>query len=317
MLSRVAESIFWINRYMERVENYARFISVNYNMEMDLPPDVEEQWEPLIITTADDELFYKYYDTPDSGNVVHFLTFDQRNPNSIVSNLARARESARTIRESITREMWEQINRLYLQVQETSLQQKETFTQPHDFFDEIKRGVQLFFGIVESSLTRGEAWHFSRMGRYLERGDKTARILDIKFFILLPDLKHVGSPLDITQWTSVLKSASAYNMYRQQYRNINPAQIAEFLLLDRKFPRSVLHCLRNTEHSLRELSGSPPGIFAHPAEKKIGQLRAEMEFMESKDIFDIGLHEFLDHVQIKSNEISDEIYNAFFAIRQV
>ncbi len=317
MLSRVADSVFWINRYMERVENYARFISVNFNLALDLPPQVEEQWEPLIVATADDDVFKKYYDVPTRENVIDFLTFDTRNPNSILSNLYNIRENARTIRETITREMWEHINQLYHDVNAAAEVKSRTLSRIQDFLNEIKMGSQLFFGIVDASLTRGEIWHFGTMGRYIERADKTARIVDVKYFILLPDIKEVGSPLDMMQWTAVLKSASAYNMYRQQYTEITPALITEFLLLDRYFPRSVLHCLRMAEGSLRAVSGTPLGSFSNMAEKKIGQLRSDLEFMDVKDIMDRGMHEFLDEIQIRCNEISAEIHEAFFAIKPI
>jgi uncharacterized alpha-E superfamily protein len=317
MLSRVADSVFWINRNMERVENYARFISVNINLALDLPPTVEEQWEPLIVATADDDIFKKYYDKPTRENVIDFLTFDMRNPNSILSNLYSIRENARTIRETITREMWEHINGLYHEVNAAAQAKNNTLNNIQDFFTDIKMGSQLFFGIEDASLTRDEIWHFANMGRYIERADKTARILDVKYFILLPDIKKVGSPLDLVQWTAVLKSASAYNMYRQQYREIMPSHISEFLILDRKFPRSVLFSLRMVENSLRAVSGTPLGSFKNEAEKKLGRMRADLEFMDIQDIMNIGLHEFLDEIQLKCNEISHEIHEAFFAIKPV
>ena len=148
MLSRVADSVFWINRYMERVENYARFISVNFNLALDLPPQVAEQWEPLIVATADDDVFKKYYDVPNRENVIDFLTFDTRNPNSILSNLYNIRENARTIRETITKEMWEHINQLYHDVNAAAEVKSRTLNRIQDFLTEIKMGSQLFFGIV-------------------------------------------------------------------------------------------------------------------------------------------------------------------------
>lgn len=313
MLSRVADSVFWINRYMERVENYARFVSVNFNLALDRSSH-HEQWEPLIITTADDDLFKQYYDEANRENVIYFLTLDLRNPNGIISNLHNIRENARTIRESITREMWEHINKMYHYVNSAAENNHETLNNIQDFLYDVKMGSQQFFGIVDASFTRGDAWHFGTMGRYLERADKTARIVDIKYFILLPEIRKVGSPLDIMQWTAVLKSASAYNPYRQKYKEISPANIAEYLLLDRAFPRSVIHCVRMSEASLRALSGTPPGTFHNLAEKKLGKFRSDLEFMDIQDIIDRGLHEFLDEIQLRNNEVLSEIHETFFAI---
>ncbi|MBC7923002.1 MAG: alpha-E domain-containing protein, partial [Ferruginibacter sp.] len=250
MLSRVANSIYWMNRYVERAENYARFISVNFNLSLDLPPEVPEQWKPLVIATADDELFRQRYDNPDRENVVYFMTFDPQNPNSILNNLFYARENARSIRESISKEMWEHINQFYWKVKNAAQSRNQDLNSFQAFFNEVKMGSQLFFGIVDSTITRSEGWHFGRLGRFLERADKTSRCVDVKYFLVLPSVEAVGSPLDILQWSAVLKSASAYNMFRQQYNVIRPAHIVEFLLLDRRFPRAVMYCIRQAELSL-------------------------------------------------------------------
>ncbi|MES2733835.1 MAG: alpha-E domain-containing protein [Bacteroidota bacterium] len=317
MLSRVAYSIYWMNRYMERAENYARFISVNFNLSLDLPAEVPEQWEPLIIATADDELFLKHYDTPSRVNVVYFMTFDAHNPNSILSNLYYARENARSIRESISKEMWEHINQFYWKVKDLSTVKDLDMNALQEFFNEVKMGSQLFFGIVDSTITRGEGWNFGRVGRFLERADKTSRCVDMKNFQALPGEEAAGSPLDILQWSSVLKAASAYNMFRQQYNAITPVNIVEFLLLDRKFPRSVMYCIRQAELSLYEISGSPVGVLTNMAERKIGKLRSELEFIDVQEIFDFGLHEYIDSFQTKDNDIAAEVYNTFFALKPI
>nr|MCU0352531.1 alpha-E domain-containing protein [Cytophagales bacterium] len=155
-----------------------------------------------------------------------------------------------------------------------------------------------------------------RVGRFLERADKISRFVDVKYFILLPDAHLVGSPLDILQWSSVLKSASAYNMFRQQYREINPVNIVEFLVLDKLFPRSVLHSLIYAETSLREISGTSSGSrYSNAAEKQLSQLRAEIEFTSVAEIFDIGLHEFIDRFQDKNNDVSQKVFDTFFALK--
>jgi len=316
MLSRVANSIYWMNRYVERAENYARFMSVNFNLALDLPPNVDEQWEPLLIATADNFLFYNQYEQPTREAVIDFMTFDKRNPNSIVSSLHNARENARTVRESISKEMWEKLNELYLHVRDASPNTDLNHLQ--EFLDDVKTGCQLFYGIIDSTITRNEGWHFGRMGRFLERADKTSRFLDVKYFTLLPAPEAVGSTLDLMIWTAVLKSVSAYNMYRQQYRMMNPSTIVEFLILDKRFPRSVAHCIRQAELSLYEISGNAiQNGFSNEAEKVLSKLRSEIEFTESADIFRTGLHQYLDRFQTRANECDTGVNETYFSLKPV
>ncbi len=319
MLSRVANSIYWMNRYIERADNYARFISVNFNLALDLPPNVPEQWKPLIIATADNYIFEKCYDAPTRENVLYFMTFDNRNPNSILTCLYEARENARTIRESISREMWEYVNQIYWTVKEADNDSKSwELARYQGFLDNIKSGSQLFYGIVDSTITRGEAWHFGRLGRLLERADKTTRFLDVKYFTLLPEIDAVGSPLDLLLWSAVLKSVSAYNMFRQQYQIVNSTAITDFLLLDKKFPRSVMYCIRQAELSLYEISGTAiTNSYSNPAEKALSKLRSEVEFSEVKDIFDLGLHQYLDEFQQKNNGVGAAIFKTYFDLKPV
>lgn len=319
MLSRVANSIYWTNRYMERIENYARFVGVNFNLALDLPPNIDEQWEPLLIATADDLLFYQYYENPTREDVIHFMTFDKRNPNSIMSCLTEARENARTIRETITKEMWESINALYLQLRSVSYEDLHRMDQLQKFFDEIKKNCQLYHGIVDSTFTRNEAWHFGRMGRHVERADKSSRFLDVKYFTLQQDSNPAsGSTHELMTWTAVLKSVSAYNMYRQTHRALNPINIVGFLILDRLFPRSIAYCMRQAELSLYAIAGSTPEKgHTNDAEKKISKLRSEIEYCEAEDIFKTGLHQFLDEFQIKNNEIDSSIHDLYFGLKPI
>ncbi|MES2798242.1 MAG: alpha-E domain-containing protein [Bacteroidota bacterium] len=319
MLSRVANSVYWLNRYIERAENYARFISVNFNLALDLPPNLSEQWEPLLIATADDYIFKEFYKAATPENVIQYMSFDVRNPNSILSSLQNARENARTIRESISKEMWEHVNQFYWMIKEASAKSKNwDLNKFQSFFDEIKMGCQLFFGIVDSTISRNEGWHFGRMGRMLERADKTTRFLDVKYFILLPNAKAVGSPLDLLLWSAVLKSVSAYNMFRQKYTTINPSNIAEYLLLDKYFPRSILYCMRYAETSLYEISGNKPNSgFSNEAEKQMGRLKSMVEYTDINDIFEVGLHKFLDDFQTKNNKVADAIYQTYFDLKPI
>ena len=213
MLSRVADSVYWLNRYIERAENTARFIDVNLQLSLDLSGPLSEQWEPLVITSGDRAAFKERYGEPHQKNVIQFLTSDLENPNSIMSCLTVARENARSVREIISSEMWEHVNKFYLLVKD-AIDNNVPLSEPYQFYGEIKRSAHLFAGIMEATMSHGEGWNFGRMGRFLERADKTSRILDVKYFILLPNAKDVGTPFENIQWAAVLKSASAFEMYR-------------------------------------------------------------------------------------------------------
>ena len=183
MLSRAAESIYWMSRYLERAENVARFIEVNCHLMLDLPVEAKGQWEPLVLTTGDQDLFYENYATDNQASVIDFLTFSPVNPNSIISCLQNARENARSIREIISTEMWEQINKFYLQVQ--NIDKPQAQDAPHTYFTDIIMASHLFTGIQRNTMSHNEAWQFARLGRDLERADKTSRILDVKYFTAL------------------------------------------------------------------------------------------------------------------------------------
>lgn len=316
MLSRVANSIYWINRYIERAENYARFIDVNHRLTMDLPPGLKEQWRPLVETTGDRELFERMYGEDYSkNNVIRFLVFDDGNPNSIISCLSQARENARTVREIISSEMWLQINELYLNVQHGIGRESWDEDNLTEMLQSTKMGGHTFAGVMDATLSHGEGWHFGIMGRHLERAEKTARILDMKYYYLLPKVQDVNSPLDMLEWSALLRSASAYEMYRKQFGKLETNNIISFLALDRVFPRSMHFCLIAAERSLHSITGTSIFTFSTDAEKKLGKLRSEMDYTDIEDITHQGLHQYLDSYQIKHNNISESVFETFFAIK--
>jgi uncharacterized alpha-E superfamily protein len=191
MLSRVADSVYWMSRYVERAENVARFVDVNFQLMLDAPEGNDQQWEPLVATTGDHAQFTKRHGAATEENATKFLTFESENPNSILSCLRAARENARNVREIISSEMWLQLNRFYLIVK-SAAESPGGLENPQDFFDTVKQASHLFSGITDATMTQGEAWHFSRLGRMLERADKTSRILDVKYFLLLRSADDVG-----------------------------------------------------------------------------------------------------------------------------
>ena len=316
MLSRVAEAIYWMSRYIERAENVARFISVNLNLQMDTARGEAEQWLPLVVTAGDEKPFSERFDTPSKENVLHFLTFDRENPNSIISSVRAARENARSVREVISGEMWEHINRFYLTMKDSDGPQA-ALRNTAVFYEQIRVSGQQFMGITDATMTHGTAWHFCRMGRLMERADKTSRILDVKYYLLLPNPSDVGTTLDDVHWSALLQSASGLEMYRQRYGLISPSNVVRFLLLDREFPRAVLYCLTKANESLHAVSGAALGGYSNSPEQILGQLRSELAYMRAEDIIERGLHEFVDNLQGRLNRVGDAIFETFFHLRPI
>jgi uncharacterized alpha-E superfamily protein len=314
MLSRVADSVYWTSRYIERAENVARFVDVNIQLLLDAPEGQDQQWEPLVAITGDHEEFARRYGAAAESSVIEFLTFDQENPNSILSCVRAARENARSVREIISSEMWLQLNRFYLMLN-AAARQPGGLDRREGFYDEVKQASHLFSGVTDATMTHSEAWHFSRLGRMVERADKTSRILDVKYFLLLRSAEEVGTAFDGVQWIAVLRSASAFEMYRQRHGRITPRGVVEFLTLDREFPRAIQFCLMAARDSLHAISGTPMGTFRHAPEKLLGQLCSDLSFTDVDEVVQHGLHEYLDELQTKLNQVGQGIAETFFAFR--
>ena len=313
MLSRVANSVYWMCRYIERAENVARFISVNLNLLLDIPIEADLQWGPMIATTGDKKLYEELYPDYSQENVVYFLTFDRRYNNSIISCLQAARENARSVREIISTEMWEQLNRFYIELKEAE-HSGFAANEPHKFFLMIKMRGHMFSGLLYSTMSHIEPWHFARMGLMIERADKVSRILDVKYYMLLPKSDYVGSPYDNIQWAAVLKSASAHDMYRKKFHRITPTNVADFLIFDKEFPRSISHCLGIAFYSLLKITGSQHGSSRNPVEKYLGPLLADLNYSDINDVMETGMHEYLDSLQIRLNEVGRAISTTFFRL---
>ncbi|HMO05746.1 MAG TPA: alpha-E domain-containing protein [Kiritimatiellia bacterium] len=318
MLSRVADSIYWMSRYIERAENIARYINVNLSLMLDQQPDGQNQWDALIQITGDHAAFKAKHGAATLASVTNFLAFDRDHPNSIFSCVRAARENARTVREAISSEMWEYLNRLYLKVRDRAAA-KDLFQieEGSQFFTEIRLAGNLFDGITDNTMTHNEGWHFCRLGRMLERADKTSRLLDVKYFLLLPSLSDIGTPYDELQWSALLRSSSAYEMYRKRHGRITPDKVVAFLVLDHEFPRAMLYCIARAQESLHNITGTPLGTFANTAEQQLGSLRSQLAFSSAKDIIRSGLHEFIDEFQTTLNEVDASIFQNFFEIRTV
>jgi len=315
MLSRAADTVCWLSRYIERAENTARVIDVNIQLMLDLTVEAGSQWRPIVLTTGDEQAFVdRYNDRFRQGEVLRFLIFDTENPNSILSCVRTARENARGVRQSISSEMWETVNRFYLMVRRAA-GDRRVLDDPHEFLTEIKTFSHLFVGLTENTMSHGEAWQWARLGRFIERADKTSRIVDVKYYFILPDIEYIGMPYDNLHWAALLKSATAFEMYRKHYPRIAPNAVAEFLVLNREFPRSIRYCVTQAQESLHAITGSPIGTFRSDAEQQLGRLRSDLDFARMEEVLTYGLHEFLDDLQRRLNAAGAAIFNTFIATR--
>ena len=313
MLSRVANSIYWMSRYLERADSIARFIDVNLKLILDIALDRENvQWQPLVLASGDEADFFKRYKTLDQKRVVHFLTFDNLNPNSILSCILNARENARTVREIIPTELWETINELYHFIQKYSKKRQKDNLLP--LYAQIKASNIVACGLVANAMLRDQALHFLRLGQMIERADKTARLLDVKYFHLLPSPEYVDSPYDAVEWGAVLRSVSAFQMYRKKYHQVNYRDVSEFLIFDPFFPRSINYCVNQTLSSLGAITDMTKVDMG--AKGEMAKLQQMLLLTNVDKVLAEGLHEFIDVFQFNLNIVDQVIYRSFFELKE-
>jgi uncharacterized alpha-E superfamily protein len=311
MLSRVAHSLYWMSRYIERAENVARLLDVNLQFLLDFQDlsdsNPTEHWGSLLASTGDETLFETHYDVADSRTVTEFLAFDARNPGSILSSVFAARENARMIRDQISSEMWQSINELYLFLRGRTAADVWN-AGPTEFLQHIKVASHNFQGLTEATYSRSEGWEFIQFGKFLERADKTTRILDVKYHILLPSAVDVGGAVDTAQWQAVLRSASALEAYRRFYvREILPWKAAEFLIFSDSFPRSLHFCVKQVDTFLRRILDETAARRRTAAARASRRLLADLESLSIDEVLEEGLHEFLVEAQKALDRIGDEV----------
>ena len=325
MLSRVAESVYWMNRQIERAENVARSVETALDLALEGTISHGRLWNALVCAFGDEADFWERHAAADQASVISFLAFDPANANSIASCLHAARENARTVRDMISSPMWEEINKVHLYVQ-SAAQRYGGWLHPREFLDELKRSSQLITGVADATMSHGEGWHFGRLGRLVERADKTSRVLDVEHYFkpaaFAPKNGVVAGELpgaDAVQWSAVLESASALEMYRKQYGAVSRRNVAEFLVFDRFFTRAMHFCLIKAEESLLAITGGSKGAYTNPAEQQLGRLRAKLDYGAIDEVLagTGGLHGFVDGFQQRLNRASEAIHDTFFAIRPV
>ena len=314
MLARVADRIYWMSRQMERAENMARILGVTSNMVLFGAPETRQQnlLAPLTITDSAERYFEKKKPVTFEG-LVEFLALDPQNPSSIYSCLKWARENAHAVRWQITSEMWETLNSTWLEMKRVRKGDLAGGGATR-FFDWVKDRSHLFRGVTYGTIVRGEAFNFSRLGTHLERADNTARILDVKYHILLPSVKDVGGALDYYQWTALLRSVSSFETYRALYRDqIFPIKVAQLLILEPRMPRSLAACFDQVTQAMGKLQGQHD----RAARRLAGEILVRLTHADIEEIFRSGLHEYLTHCIEDIDELGNRIQRAYLGSEPV
>jgi uncharacterized alpha-E superfamily protein len=349
MLSRVAENLYWMSRYVERAENVARLLDDGFQFELDagltdddnatgpiesiltilscradfqrvhLPvgaPGGAERVQSVLTLTATvraHQAVTPVLDSAAQDAVLRFLTFDSRGCHSILSMIARARENARATQEALSAEAWSQVNRLYLYLSGPRAQRRFQ-ASPFRFYDSVKRACILFDGLVDSTMPRTEVFHFLQLGRYLERVDMISRIINVNLRLPVPATPLTDLPLHGVQWTSLLRSCSAYEAYLREYQDrIDPINVVRYLVLGADFPRAMRFCVARCLESLKDLAGAGDDDgYRSEAERLLGRLDGELRYLDPVEVVSRGLAQFLNTVQETCNRVGQEIQQAYF-----
>lgn len=307
MLSRVAERMCWFGRYSERIENTARLVSVNANLLLDLPKMVKHIWGDLINITGVSEAFFKKFTRPDERNVIKYILADEANPASLVCSVRAARENARTTREIMPTEAWEEINALHHYVKKNVSKALKREGR-HRFLNDVMINCQRLTGLLFGNMSHGNTYDFIRIGMNLERADMTTRIVDVGCMNLMQEQEDIPDSFDDILWMNVLRSLSAYQMYRQNVRDrVNGEDVVDFLLKDLEFPRSVGHCLADLEYCFNKLPHNdlPRRSILH-LRRLLNEVGAN-KLMESN-----RLHSFIDDVQVELADIHGHVAQTWF-----
>ena len=314
MLSRTADHLFWMSRYTERAENTARLLDVNYQTSL-LPQstaDAQTGWRSLLsISELKPAYAAKYGENINPKDVMDFMVRDEKNPSSIISCLRNARENARAVRGTLTTEVWETQNQTYLEVIRM-LRSGDFERDPSKFFEWVKFRSHLSRGVTLGTMLQDDAFHFLRLGTFLERADNTARLVDVKFHAIQSDFPGVAGEEeqehDFYHWSAILRSVSAFEVYGKVYRDvIKPERVAELLILRPDMPRSLLACLNEVIINLAMVTSDP----LSETQRRAGKLRADLQYVRIDEILAAGLHAFLMQFLDRVNELGAHISREF------
>jgi uncharacterized alpha-E superfamily protein len=308
MLSRVADALFWMSRYLERADHVARLLDVCFHLDLDLGGVIlapyELHWTGLAAILQQPVPATERAAEPTPARISEWMAFDPDNPSSIVSCVTRARANARSIRGSISSQMWRELNKLYWQLRDPvfSNQARES---PHEFFQAVECGNCLFQGVCDATLNHDEGWQFIQLGKFLERADKTVRTLDVHHKMLQERSTAIGLPLADLQWAAVLRSCRAYESYQRLYvGRVEAERVVEFLLLHPECPRSVRFSLEAAARALRAIEGPGPGRDSSQPDRALGLVLAELRFRDLEEILAGDLHVFLAGVLERCARVS-------------
>ncbi len=310
LLARFAEDITWMARYMERADNLARLLEVNEVFARDRRG--QHNWEAIIGLNNDTDSFARKYGTATPTRTAYFYMLDRDNPTSIISAVRAARENARSLRPLISTEMWTHLNMFYNELQ-AIVATPESIPNISRFCERVRTACQAHTGITEGTFYRDQGWYFYQLGKYLERADQTTRLVDVKYHTLLPTADDVGSILDLSQWNALLRSAAGYHAYRRVHpRGIDPIGVAEFLVLNNRFPRSVRYCIAEVSTLLSQLIYTFQLTRGDRVAEAVEVIHRRLEDTDMENIVSFGMHEFLDAVQVDLIAVAEAMDIAYF-----
>jgi uncharacterized alpha-E superfamily protein len=308
-----------MSRYIERAEDMTRVLAVSFHALLDARQmDSAQSWRPLISMTGDEALFGSYYDSYSAASVIDFILWNQGNPNAVAGCITLARENARSVREQISKEMWEYLNRLYFMVKDAN--RAVISREPIEFFGQIRNGSHAFQGITNETMTHGEAYQFIQLGKHLERAEKTVRILDAKYRVV-NQLSESSEDAPL-QLMTLLKSCSAFEPFRKAYASqIQAARIIEYLLVNREFPRAVAYCLNRSLHAVNLISGVDEAAkhlqAMNSPQRSLGRLVAELEYLDVQEVLGAQLHTYLDQLIFRINRAADDVTRTYFSTQVI
>ncbi|MBR9764390.1 MAG: alpha-E domain-containing protein [Rhodobacteraceae bacterium] len=309
MLGRTAGGLFWMFRYLERSENTARLLETGFRIALTAGDNSESEWESIVTTAGAREAFVEKYDEFDQANVTNFLLRDRDNPSSVLSCIEAARSNGRMVRTALSTEVWEAVNEAWMTLKE-QLRRPVSVKNLAEVLASVRQHSSLVRGALHGTMLRNDIFDFCRLGTFVERADNTARILDVKYYVLLPSAAHVGSSMDNIQWETILRSVSAFRSFRWLHEgDIGPKTIADFLILDRRMPRSLAFCYAKLVGNLNYLNG--PDESELPCLRMASQTHARLSGRTIDSVFDEGLHEFLKTAISDTGRLASQVQEDF------
>jgi uncharacterized alpha-E superfamily protein len=305
MLGKTAGGLYWMFRYLERSENITRMIDVGLRISLTRPDNAQDEWASIMDSAGVRSIYEETHDKVNAASVIDFLLRDPDNPSSVMSCIGSARMNARLVRTALTREVWEATNECWLRLKDVLAEPVAARELP-EVLGIIRQQSALVRAALHGTMLRNEIYNFSRIGTFIERADNTARILDVKYYVLLPTANHVGSSLDNVQWETILRSASGFRSYRMNYGpDITPRGIAEFLIFDRQMPRSLAFCYSKIGENLGYLEEGRAERL--PSNDVHDIFRRDFETQSVDTIFDLGLHTFLRGFEAYNSRLGSQI----------